>query len=245
MSNIIKAEEWPLVEGRDDKEIVELARQNFQGQEVSAFHLERISVPTGGATKWTVETADGSELHDAVRGVILHAYDTRSYWIGSEEEGGGGLSNSPPDCSSIDCVTAEGRIESDEPPMSRICGNCRMAAWGSGRGGSGKACKLKKRVFLLTPESVHPIPVAMFLPPTSLKAFTQYTLRLSRFGLPAWGVVTEFTLTADKDASGNPFARATPKNVGRVPDRIRDLCKDLRTEMMGVFMASHDSNGHD
>lgn len=246
MGDIIKAEEWPLLE-REDAEILDIARQNFQGQQISAFHLERISVPTGGATKWTVETADGAELHDSVSGVILHAYDTRAYWIGSEEEGAGGLSNAPPDCSSIDCTSAEGRISSDAESGTRRCGDCPMSTWGSGRGGSGQACKVKKRIFILAPDSVHPIPIGLFLPPTSLKAFTQYVLRLSRFGLPMWGVVTEFSLTADKDSNGNPFARAVPKNIGRVPDRVRELCWNLRQELMGVFLASHDAewNGGD
>src|ERR1039458_2016894 len=73
--------------------------------------LERIKIPAGGGTAWTIQGLDGEEMVKELSGIILAWRDTRAYWSVPMEESDG---NMPPDCFSLDARTGEG-----EPGGSR------------------------------------------------------------------------------------------------------------------------------
>jgi hypothetical protein len=235
---------WPLM-AKKQNELKKIIADNLAGQQVSPFTFERYTVPTGGATMWTVETPDGASLVDEIEGVILDVYDTRGYYIGNEDGDGGALGNAPPDCSSPDCIVGRGRIsEDDTEDTVRDCASCSKSQWGSGRNGRGQACGVKKRMFLMTEDAIMPIPVALFLPSASLIAMQKYLLGLLRFGLEPHCVLTKFTLEKDRNADGQEYARVIPKNGGRLNEdamkKFGAIANALRPVLRSAKIEDHE-----
>lgn len=187
-------------------EIVETIEANIAGTSVDEFSLERIKIPSGGSTTWTIPTLEGEKESKTLTGVIVFSKLVRAYWQVSYEEGGG---SDLPDCSSRDSVQAFPQGEFVPPaPMHPnggfACAGCELAKFGSGKDGRGQACQQKRLVFLLTEGDVLPIVVA--LAPTSLKPMSDYLLRLTRAGRPYWKVQTSIAL--EKYTDPKPHARA-------------------------------------
>lgn len=238
---LAKRETWPLF-SQEQGEVMEVVHEQVVGTDDSVFAFERLKVPTGGGTRWEVNTPDGHKLVDDLPCVILDSFNRRGYWIGSEVEGAG-LSNSPPDCSSDDMITGRGRrsVEDDES-SEQACLDCPLNVWGSGRNGRGKACSVKKRVFLLLPDSVYPIPLFLQVPPTSLKSFSQFARGLARFGTRLHHVTVSLSLKPDKDEGGNPFSRIEIKQLGdRMNDDQRAFMETLRAAMSPALRESATS----
>lgn len=190
----VREERYPILAGAQNAS--ELIRANIGNGQMTAFDLERIKIPTGGGTAWLIPGLAGETQQATLRGIIVHYQDVRAYW---KEEFSG---DQPPDCSSDDCKTGHGDPGGE-------CSKCPYAAFGSGKGGSGQACKQIRRLFLLTEGTFLPFVIA--LPPTSLKPCRQYMLRVTNAGLPYWGVVTEIGLEKTKNAGGIAYAKTTFK----------------------------------
>ena len=83
--------------------ILKTIRFNLGGEAVTPRDLNRIHVPLGGSTIWTVAEGDGEETaHKVLAGIIVHIARRRAYWSRSEPSG------DPPDCSSSDCLQGVG-----------------------------------------------------------------------------------------------------------------------------------------
>ena len=180
----------------DPGALVGALRENLAGGVISAFDLDRIKIPTGGNLSWTVPTLEGDVRSENLVGIIMGTQNCRAYWATSFADSGGGT---PPECASEDAVTGHGT-------PGGPCSQCLFAQFGSDSRQTGQACKQIKRVFLLMPDSNLPRVVA--LPPTSLKASTQYMLRLSSQGLKFYQVVTRLTLAPDKNKTGIEYSKA-------------------------------------
>src|SRR5688500_11912452 len=85
-----------------NSEAAELIRANTAGEEVGVGDLDRIRVPTGGGTLWTVPTIEGEKSERELVGIIVHVARRRAYWSDPSPTG------NPPDCSSRDCITGVG-----------------------------------------------------------------------------------------------------------------------------------------
>jgi hypothetical protein len=164
--------------------------------------FERIKVPAGGGTAWTIQTLDGEQMVKELSGIVVAWRDTRAYWSVPIEESEG---NMPPNCYSLDARTGIGKPGGN-------CHTCPFAEFGSD--GEGQACKLVRQLFLVRENNL--LPEVVHLPPTSIKPARQYFLRLASRGVPCYTVVTNIGLEKTKNSQGIVYSRATLTSGGRL-----------------------------
>jgi len=213
-------EKFPvLVSGSEQNKVV---AANVAGEVIEVGDLDRIKVPTGGATTWTVVGIDGEKSEKALEGVIIHVARRRAYWEDNNPTG------EQPDCASLDCTTGVG-----DP--GGACLECPLNQWGSavkqdGSHGRGKACKETALLFLLRPDSN--LPEIVSVPPGSLKPVKQYRLRLK---VPYWGCITRLELTAVTNKDGIKFAQIAPSFVGTLGAGAARMAKEYADTLAGTF----------
>ena len=156
--------------------------------------FDRIKIPAGGSTMFEIPgEGDETESVKEFSAVILYHHPLFAYYK-SKYTGG----NNPPDCFSFD------GIEGNGDPGGR-CKNCPLNQWDSGENGA-KACKNRRRIFLLREGEIFPILLA--LPVCSLKEFTRYIKRLLSKGRKSNAVVTRFTLKKATNSTGVVYSQA-------------------------------------
>ena len=193
-TEIVKSETY--LPATASSSMADLVAENLGGMEdVNAFDLEAIKIPTAGGIQW--QMPDGSTAK-TVRGVIVAWSNCRAYW--ADEFSGA----EPPSCSSGDGVSGIG------DPGGK-CSLCPFAQFGSAAKGAGQACKAMRR--LLIQVHGHALPQMMTLPPTSLKACRKYFVHLVSSNRPFYAVETEFGLEAAQSADGIKYAVATFTDV--------------------------------
>ena len=184
--------------------------------------FDSIKIPAGGGISYEVPGDDPSSP-DSVKefkAVILYHHPIHSYY---KEKFTGG--NVPPDCSSMDgkigVMGATGEC--------RSCGSCPLAKFGSGENG-GRACKQKRRVFLLREGEL--LPVILTIPTGSIKEFTKYVTRLLQKGKKTSNVVTKFTLKKAQNSTGINYSQVVcsvervlspeeQQNISAMSDQIK------------------------
>ena len=165
--------------------------------------FDKIKIPAGGGLTFEVPGDNGeSEAAKEIEGVILYHHALNSYY--KDKYTGG---SNPPDCGSLDGKAGEGN------PGGR-CINCPYNQFGTGENGSGKACKNKRRIFILREGEVFPI--LLTLPTGSLKGFTAFIRRIVTKGKRCHTLVTKISLKKAVSSRGIQFSQA----VFRV---LRDL----------------------
>lgn len=142
----------------------------------------------------------------------------------------------PPACFAFGRDDAEAMVphEKAADPQSESCSTCKHNKFGSAKKGRGKACQNRWRLALMHADSLKgDIQAARVLflkiPPTSLASWGGYMNQLkTAFGkpLPPYAVVTEISVTGDKD---------TQFKVGF---RALSQIKDKKLE--GPISAKHD-----
>jgi hypothetical protein len=168
---------------------------NIAGGTLSEFDLPRIKVMSG-APLWLIPSLEGDETSPKIEGVIVFSRDARVYYA-SKDAG-----NVPPDCSSGDGITGQGKPGGD-------CRTCPLAQWESAQEGAGQACKQVKQLFFLRGDSMFPEVVS--LPPTSVKAARQFLVKLTTQGIPYYGALVAIELEKAQNAAGKPYGRAIMK----------------------------------
>jgi hypothetical protein len=211
----------------------EVIKTNIGNTQLTEFDLDRITMPAGGGRTWEVPTLEGIESTPVLEGVIVYTKTTRAWWHQSLDDSGGGT---PPDCSSPDAEHATSRPGSPDPgaPADEqgflICERCPKSQWGSDprEGSNAQDCKQMRMLFLLTPGDM--LPIAVSLPPTSLQPANKYMLRLSRAGVPYFGVITKITLEQVKGTF--TYSRAIFELGGRLEgdqaEKIRQYAEAMR-----------------
>jgi len=169
----------------------EMINENLGEEGLSISDLERVIVPAGGSTVWSIPTADGDENSEVFDAVIVHHQTQRTYWEDPNSSG------APPDCFSPDAKI--GNVYGN-------CSTCQFAQYGSAENKSAQACKLKRVLFLLRPDSI--LPVVLNVPPASLKDIKKYLVKLIGVNKKTFDVVTRMTLTKEKNAQGQVFSKA-------------------------------------
>lgn len=217
----------------DIGEIVETIKANIEGTPISENTLERIRIPAGGSTTWVIPTVDGEVESKTLTGVIVYSKLVRAYWQTSYDDGGG---SDLPDCSSRDSKQAFPSGEFKPPAPAHpaggyACQGCELAQFGSGKDGRGQACQQKRLVFMLTQGDVLPVVVA--LAPTSLKAASDYMMRLTRAGKPYWKVQT--TIKLEKFTDPKPHARAIFERAADLSDEEWSRLAQYRSELIPHF----------
>ena len=125
--------------------------------------LQKIKIPSGGGLQFELPGDDPEDPDYAktLEGVILFNHAAGAYWAaGSEDD-----EDSLPLCSSVDGVAGIGN-------PGGACAACPMNAWGTGKNGSGKACKNMRVLYLLRDGDF--MPIQLTLPPTSIRPFNDF-----------------------------------------------------------------------
>lgn len=128
--------------------------------------------------------------------VILFSIKKRDYYDQVQDDG-------PLFCKSLGAVfgqpTREGiELVSFLAPGQVPCKDCAANVWGTGKNGKGKACKEKRRTWLVYPkyEGI----LRLDIPTSSIVAFDDYCTRCDGAGIPLAGVVTKMLL--EKQSEG-------------------------------------------
>lgn len=217
----------------DAATLVQTVRENVGNETLSSFDLDRIKVPAGGGTFWSVPTMENpdGEPQKSVAGVIVYTTVQRAYWSTSFEASGGGT---PPDCFSTDTLIGVGT-------PGGACAHCPFAQFGSDAKSNGQACKMFRTVFLLRESGA--LPAVIAVPPGSLKNLKRYLLSLASNGLPYWAVVTEFALAQAKSQSGITYSQVSPKMLRRLDEdevaKARAYSETIRPLVAEVPMVEH------
>lgn len=184
--------------------------------------FDRARIPSGGGLAFEVpgDDPDAPDMLRELTGVIVDHHPINAYW--AEKFSG---QNTPPDCSSMDGKHGEGA-----PGGS--CANCPFNQFGSGEDGNGKACKNMHRVYLLRSGEI--IPLLLTLPPTSIKAFSDYIgKRVVTKGLRSYGVVTKVTLKKAVNGSGIQYSQAqfavTAPLDAKATETMRRFSEEIKT----------------
>jgi hypothetical protein len=201
--------------------VAEAVRVNLAGADVSAALLDRIKVPSGGGLAWEVPTLDGVDPRKTIQCVILRHQNVRAYWRESLDDTGGGQ---PPDCHSPDNRLGYGDPGDSLRSEGKGCADCPYSQFGSADGGDGRgqACKQMDQLFVVLADET--LPMALSLPPTSLKSAQQFQFRLGGKGKMLHHVITEIGLEKVQGNGVPDYARATfrvagvlsPEEAGRV-----------------------------
>jgi len=207
MATIKKVETFLALQS-DATDVLGAIKENIGNDRITDRDLDRITVPLGGGLNWTIPTLEGEDSAKTLDGIIVHWTAPRAHWATGLEVGG----NTPPDCSSHDGETGYG-----EPGGE--CFSCPLNQWGSAEGGTGKACKEKRMLFLLRANDL--LPVVIQAPSTSIQPMKKYLLRLASQGLPYWSVMTKLSLEKAQSSTGIAFGRISPKSSGPVPEEQR------------------------
>ena len=192
---------------------------NLGGASIRPFDLDRVKVPSGGATSWEVPSLKGPEPSRELVGIILATHDGKQFWHKRAADGG----SAPPDCVSTDLVHGVG-----DPGGS--CQVCPFNQFGSavnenGQPGKGKACKDTKMMLFIRKDDV--LPLVISAPSTSLSNAKKYFLRLAQVQLMYQSVVTKLTLKKERSAGGQDYAEIEFTYV-------RDLTKEEETNALAI-----------
>jgi len=174
----------------------------------------RAKVAAGGGKSFEIST--GNEETDVsvqtIAGIIVHNHKCNAYF---DEDAVG---NSPPICSSMD---GECGLNKSTGEINQ-CKECILNEYGSSSKGAGKACKNMHRLYILTEGCA--IPIALSLPPSSLKGWQNYRMSvLAMKKLKPHEVVTEFTLTAVTSPLGHKYSVVKFKLLGRLNDETKQI----------------------
>lgn len=173
--------------------------------QLDVYKLQKIQNPIAGDTAFKVEGAGGVERESTITGIIVSFRPARVYY---KRPYGAGQSKQPPDCSSKDGFWGEGDPGGD-------CTKCPFAVFGTARQGTGQACSEKRELLVVLPGQL--LPHLMSVTPTSLTAFTKYSLSLASAGANYWEVISRMQLEPSTTASGMPIARIRFTLYKRLP----------------------------
>lgn len=222
----IQATDFRAVEvlGDDKNALIELIEANI-GENMTIFDLPKVTVPSGGATFFSVKTASGTKPEEFLEGSIMAVVKGKGYWEVSLDDS---TENTPPDCRSYDCVYGVGK------PGGK-CAECSLNVFGSAKKGEGKACRDRSLIIMLTKTGI--LPLVLQAPPTSLGAFKEYGIALSNDGKINWKVLTRVGLRVEKK-SGKDTAILTFKMVGDLPGDMLPFAKNYRENIDRVIEAA-------
>jgi hypothetical protein len=196
---------------------------NLGENTLDIMDLEKIKIPAGGGTSWTVPGVGGEESVKELSGVILGWRDVRMFWRLPLDQSDGAV---PPDCYSPDARSGFG------DPGGSCCG-CRFAQFGSATKGDGQACKLVRQLFFVRAGNL--LPDAVSLPAGSLKSVHEYLKRLAVKGWPCYSLRTNIGLEKTKNSQGIEYSRATFTAGEPLPPEQAQRAKEYAAMLKSFF----------
>ncbi len=217
-SEKIKESKFDLSRIKQSHEKLAATLNDVGGQAVA-----RAKIVPDGVNLFKIEAGSRSITVNKLEGIVLYSHAANAWFSTNESE------NKPPICSSMDGVTGivNGTGECKD------CSSCKYNMFGSD-GGSGKACKNMRRIYLAC-EGV-PVPVMLTLPPTSLELWKYYaTMDVASIGFSLNEIVTSFELEKVKSNSGKNYSIIVLKIVGSVDKGTAEF-----TKLLGDSLAAHN-----
>jgi hypothetical protein len=219
--------EFPLLRNQADAQMRE-AQENIGASGISITDLPRIKVPAGGSLNWIAQTLEGEESRKEVECIILIWKPARQYWKKGFSEGGG---RKPPDCHSPNLLLGRG-----DPGGN--CHSCCHSQFGSSASGRGTACKEVRELLLGLRDEV--LPYLFTLPPSSVKPFSRFLLRLYSQQIPFSSVVVRLGLELSHNADGIAFAIVQFAIIRRLTAQERQAVVAIQQRMKPLFIESCD-----
>ena len=180
-----------------ESELAKLAEQSIAAEKSSAG-ISFITT-SGGIMKYR----DNPIASNALEVVVLASPIERLYYTSRYDP----ANNAPPTCFALgSTITGLKPSPLSETPQAESCETCPKNQWGSStNGGKGKACAEKRRLFMMTADSiVNPELIAvgevaaLRIPVTSVKGFATYVQTVAAtVKRPLAGVVTKVSLVPD------------------------------------------------
>ena len=188
---MIPAENLP--EGIEMKAYQELLQENLEGIENPEFPL--IKILHAGTLMFQIPPDEDGQVKQIKEfsGIIILHQRVNAYWEKTFAETGGGII---PDCASMD--GKNGSVHGD-------CSKCKFNQFGSDEKETGKACKNMIRVFVRLGSDL--LPSLLTIPPTSMREFNNYMVRLLSKKKAAISVVTKFSLIGGKNKAGIDYSK--------------------------------------
>lgn len=160
--------------------------------------FERIKIPAGGGVAFEVpgDALDSPDTVKEFEAVILYHQPINTYYKNKYDG-----SNNPPDCGSMDGklgLSSEGELVE--------CASCPFSKFESAEDGKGKACKQKRRLFLLREGEF--LPIILTLPTGSLGEYSKYIMRVMGKGKKSNAIVTKFSLKKAQNSGGITYSQA-------------------------------------
>lgn len=193
---------------------------------LGSINFEKIKIPSGGGIAFEVPTDNPEEPESktSIDGVIVLHQPCNVYFRNKFGE----TDEKMPDCSSPDGKTGYMRDSGTE----KTCATCKFNQFGSGDGGTGKACQNRIDLYILM--EGNDFPVVLSLPATSIKAFKTYLTTLVLHKQPMRRVKTKITLKKAKSSGGITYSTCVFKKLGAVEpeemeniEQLRELCKAM------------------
>lgn len=245
MSDLIKYDPDQNLPPELASQFAEDAKANLEGVQA---RVPRVKMPTGRGKIFAVENfGEGDFETNEIVGIIIYQTPANAWW--EAKFGSGGASVIP------DCASHDGIKPSPEYPklQSKDCASCPRNKFGSavddsGNKMPGKACRNVKRLVILRADDPT-IPVMLTVPPSSIKAFDDYMIRLRKEQRPYWSVATSLTLDTQRSKTNIEFPHLNFNPKGYVNDKDTLLrIKNMRTEWMEIlqsFLFSKDETAAD
>jgi hypothetical protein len=219
----------------------QVVAENFGATGLTLADLDKIKLPSQGATKWEVPTVlEGEDdTRKELTGVIIGWADKKSWWVKSFAESGG---KEQPDCKSNDMVHGVGNpmaFYNDKEatlmdtgkigaPVRAaagfLCSTCPHNQFGSAANGGGKSCQDKRFLVMLLTDSV--IPVLIRAPATSIMPLKQYFKRLAGGRRSYLSVLTSLSLI--KVDAKIAYSQIVPKAVRYLTPEEEAQVRELR-----------------
>ena len=205
---------------------LDIVRENIGGQQLTASDFERVKFPSGGGQSWEVTGLDGEvEPVKAIEGIPLMYTTSRVYW--AEEFNG---QNTPPDCSSNDCLTGRGT-------PGGTCATCPYAQWESDpKGTGGQACKTIGTLFMMKPGEL--LPIIVPVPVTSLQPLKKFMLGLSSKSIKYSNAILSIGLEQSQSKGGIKYSKLKPKLVAVLPDEAKGQIDEYIGQFRGAMNAT-------
>jgi hypothetical protein len=101
--------------------------------------------------------------------------------------------------------------------------------------GRGQWCKSRLHIYVLLPQTV--LPYVISVPPKSLKPVLNYFTYLSVKGLPAFGVISSFKLTGEKNADNIKYSEIRPQKAQELSPEEAQVMREYHTAIKPYLTA--------
>lgn len=220
---------------QEGSEIREAMQANMAGgASLTEQDLIRVKTPSGGATKWTIESITGDEVVPAIEGILVYFCMRGVLWP-SEDPG-----DHRPVLVTDDLIHAR-RVgdelgDIDPKTLDKFKRSDGSYDWqslpynqfGSAANGVGKRCKESRVLFVLPQDKAFPYVVQA--QPGSLKTVKPLFTQLTNVGLPYYRAVISLTLQKVKNSGGQEFSQIVPRVIGSISPETGAMIKREYTE---------------